>query len=151
MGSVDIVQLAQGIAAVAHRGQVDKVGEPYIEHPRRVAERVAAAGGSAEAVATAWLHDVLEDCDVTGDDLLHAGMPEAVVAAVRALTHFHCERLDEYAARINADPIALQVKRADLADNTDPARSAMLPAKTRERLAAKYALMASYLEQASEG
>jgi hypothetical protein len=40
---------------------------------------------------------------------------------------------------VAADPLALEVKRADIADNTDPERVAQLEAATRERLAAKYA------------
>ena len=48
-----------GLATIAHRGQVDKAGKPYIDHPRRVAGRLA--GGPRYTLAAAWLHDVLED------------------------------------------------------------------------------------------
>lgn len=47
-------ELAQSIAAAAHKGQVDKAGKPYIEHPAHVAASVQ--GDAAKAVA--WLHDV---------------------------------------------------------------------------------------------
>jgi (p)ppGpp synthase/HD superfamily hydrolase len=141
--------VAQGIAVTAHRDQVDKAGLPYIEHPRRVAELVAAAGGSDEAVAAAWLHDVLEDTDLTPEDLRVAGIPEEVVAAVRAVTHRCGERLDDYAKRVAADPLAVQVKRADLADNTDPDRLGKLSAKDNDRLRAKYELMRSLLDDAA--
>ncbi len=50
-------ELAQSIAAAAHKGQVDKAGKPYIEHPAHVAASVQ--GDAAKAVA--WLHDVVED------------------------------------------------------------------------------------------
>ena len=42
-------------------------------------------------------------------------------------------------ARVRANEIALWVKRADIADNTDPERTALLDEETRERLAKKYA------------
>lgn len=142
----DMVRMARELASTAHARQVDKAGAPYIEHPRRVAARVAGdelAGAQvrdelAVAVAVAWLHDVVEDTDVTAE-VLRAAFPEEVVAAVLALTRRVGEELDVYYARVAANPLALRVKRADIADNTDPARTAALTTSTRERLAAKYA------------
>lgn len=58
-------ELAQSIAAAAHKGQVDKAGKPYIEHPAHVAASVQ--GDAAKAVA--WLHDVVEDTPLTFADL----------------------------------------------------------------------------------
>ncbi len=55
-------------AHAAHLGQRRRyIDEPYIEHPRRVAEMARAAGCSAPALAAAWLHDVMEDCGVSSD------------------------------------------------------------------------------------
>ena len=54
-------ELAQSIAVAAHKGQVDKAGMPYIEHPAHVASGVQ--GDAAKAVA--WLHDVVEDTPLT--------------------------------------------------------------------------------------
>ena len=59
--STDQGDRAKDIATKAHEGQVDKAGMPYIDHPRRVAERVAQVDGRPEAIAVAWLHDVVED------------------------------------------------------------------------------------------
>ncbi|MDR3068023.1 MAG: HD domain-containing protein [Cellulomonas sp.] len=140
-----LVALARQIATRAHAGQRDKAGHPYLGHPARVADRVAASGGDERAVAAAWLHDVLEDTDTTADDLLDQGVLADVVAAVVALTHTADEPPERYFARINADPLALQVKHADLADNTDPARTAELDATTAARLAAKYVRWAQLL------
>jgi|14BtaG_2_1085337.scaffolds.fasta_scaffold00160_3 (p)ppGpp synthase/HD superfamily hydrolase len=57
-------------AAIAHQGQTRKyTGEPYIVHPIAVANKVAEIGGSMEMQAAALLHDVLEDTDVSVDEL----------------------------------------------------------------------------------
>lgn len=139
------VQLAEDIARRAHAGQVDKSGADYLTHPARVAAGVASHGGDDTAVAAAWLHDVLEDCDVTAGDLLAAGIPAPVIDAVRAVTKAQGETLEEYCARVRANPVGLLVKRADLEDNTDPARTALLDAQLRARLAAKYSLVRALL------
>ena len=134
----DLVIRAEGIARAAHDGQVDKAGMPYAEHPARVAARCAP---DPAAMAAGWLHDVLEDTEVTAQTLVARGIPERVVAAVEALTRRAGEDPDTYYARVARDPLALTVKLADLADNGDPGRLAALavddPA-TAERLRAKY-------------
>ena len=58
------------------------------------------------------------------------------MAAVLALTRRVGEPEPDYAARVAANELAMVVKRADLADNTDPARTALLDEETRVRLAA---------------
>lgn len=135
---IDQVEIARRIAEQAHREQFDKAGLPYIEHPRRVAGRVAQVDGRPEAVAAAWLHDVVEDCGVGLDDLRAHGLDEAVLAAVEALTRRPDEG-DGYYARVAGDELARVVKAADIWDNTNPERLAKLDPETRERLLAKYA------------
>lgn len=130
----DQIALAERIAAAAHVEQVDKAGRPYLEHVRRVA---AAVEGLDRAAA--WLHDVVEDTPATADDLLAEGMAPEVVAAVDALTRRDGEEPEVYYARVRSNAIALRVKAADLADNADPARQALLDEETQARLAAKYA------------
>jgi hypothetical protein len=123
------------IARQAHAGQVDKSGKPYIDHPLRVMARVKGAHAQMAAV----LHDVIEDTSVTASDLLDAGCPEEVVVAVVALSKVPGEAMPDYLRRVAADPIAVQVKRADIGDNTDPVRLAALEPEPRDRLRAKYA------------
>jgi len=130
------VAAAARLACRAHRDQVDKAGAPYVDHPRRVAAAVA-GGWAAETVA--WLHDVVEDTGVTLADLRDQGFAEEVCRAVDAITRRRAEPPDDYYARVAADPLALQVKRADLADNSDPVRLARLPPDLRARLEEKYA------------
>lgn len=123
------------IARAAHEGQVDKSGKPYVDHPLRVMDRVSGEHARMAAV----LHDVVEDTAVTDDDLLAAGCPPEVVATVLALSHRDGEAQEDYLARVRADPVAVEVKRADIADNTSPARLALLDPATQDRLRAKYA------------
>lgn len=126
---------AVAIATSAHDGQVDKAGRPYIGHPLRV---MASVTGEHEQMA-AVLHDVIEDTPITADELLARGCPAAVVDAVVALSHLPDEPQDVYLRRVAANPLALSVKRADIADNLSPARMARLDAALQERLQAKYA------------
>ncbi|MGP9587215.1 HD domain-containing protein [Micrococcaceae sp. AOP34-BR2-30] len=133
------VEAAVSIAERAHRGQVDKAGIDYITHPERVAAKTRAQGGSPEAVAAAWLHDVIEDADITAAELRDAGIPVPVIEAVEAVTKHSEESLEDYCARVRANPLALRVKLADLEDNTDPHRTALLPIESRQRLNSKYA------------
>lgn len=132
---------AERIATEAHDGQLDKAGRPYIEHPRRVAAWAQRLNPEvAEAVLeAAWLHDVLEDTSVTRDELAAHGISAEAIAMVEAVTKRAGEPREAYFARVLACPGALEVKRADLADNTDPERLARLDEATRARLEAKYA------------
>lgn len=140
-----LVALARGIATKAHQGQTDKLGAAYIGHPKRVAGHARRLGGDALAVAAAWLHDVIEDCGMSVEDLGAAGIPREVREAVLLLSKRPGQSLEEYCAGVKASPLALLVKRADLADNTDPERTSLLPEHTRARLAAKYARTAQLL------
>lgn len=136
---------AIALARAAHAGQTDKAGRPYIEHPLRVMRRMR---GEYERMA-AVLHDVLEDTPATAAELRAAGCPEPVVVAVLALTKRPGEPLDQAMARAAADPIARVVKRADIADNTDPARLALLDPGTAERLRRKYAASIRLLDRST--
>lgn len=132
---------ARDIATRAHRGQTDKSGADYIDHPRRVAQRVrhyATADQQDAAQVVAWLHDVVEDTGVTLDDL-RKNFTEDTVAGVDAMTRRADEEHDDYYRRVAADPLARVIKQADLDDNTDPARTALLDPETRVRLEQKHA------------
>ncbi|MBB2201058.1 HD domain-containing protein [Gluconacetobacter tumulisoli] len=64
----DLVSRAAAFATAAHAGVGQRrkyTNEPFIVHPRRVAELVASTGARDEVVAAAWLHDVVEDTNVT--------------------------------------------------------------------------------------
>ena len=65
---MDLQTQAQIFATAAHAaiGQKRKYsGDDYIVHPQRVAAIVERHGGTDEMIAAAWLHDTVEDTDVT--------------------------------------------------------------------------------------
>lgn len=122
------------VARRAHEGQLDKSGRPYIGHPLRV---MGALRDEQERM-TAVLHDVVEDTTVTLDDLHAAGCPQPVLEALGAISKRAGEDQESYLARVAANPIALAVKRADIADNMSPDRMSRLDKETQDRLRAKY-------------
>ena len=115
MKEMDIAELAYETAVNAHKGQVDKAGIDYIQHPVAVAEKVE----TPVEKAVAYLHDVVEDTDVTLDDLRQKGFPEEVVTAVDCLTKRDGEPLPDYLLRVKGNALARTVKLADLAHNSD--------------------------------
>ena len=106
------------IAVRAHAGQVDKAGQPYILHPLRVMFAVKSLHERMAAV----LHDVVEDTQVTLDNLRAEGFPTEVLDAVSALTKTKGEARIAAAKRAAENPIARVVKLADGADNMDLSR-----------------------------
>ncbi|MBO7173343.1 MAG: guanosine-3',5'-bis(diphosphate) 3'-pyrophosphohydrolase [Burkholderiaceae bacterium] len=126
----NLVTLAKSIAIKAHEGQVDKAGAPYWHHPAFVADQVA----TDEEKAVAWLHDVVEDTDVTFEDLLAQGIPSEVVEGVKAITKVAGESYDVYLNRVKANPLARAVKLADLRHNMDLSRIAQPTEKDFARI-----------------
>lgn len=113
-----LLQKARAIAEEAHRGQVDKGGSPYVQHPVRVAEACC----TPEAKVAALLHDTIEDGGVTAGYLREQGFPDSIVEAVVALTRQEGEDYEDYVRRVAANPIGREVKLADLSDNMDISR-----------------------------
>ncbi|MCD9005204.1 phosphohydrolase [Luteimonas sp. XNQY3] len=138
MSMESVAALALHMAHRAHAGQVDKAGQPYIEHLARVA---AAVNDDPEAEAVAWLHDVLEDqiawCDAHAFEFV--ALPLNILEAVADLTRAADKSEAFYYWRIRHNPLALRVKLADIADNSDEARLAMLDPAVADRLRNKYA------------
>ena len=152
--TVKDVARAVRFACVVHAGQVDKGGEPYAEHPTRVALRLVRWPLAAVAGA---LHDVVEDTGVTVAEVEADFGPE-VAAAVDALTRRkselgpwpHRESDYEYMARVLVNPVARAVKRADAEDNLDESRLSALPPRMAGRLRAKYTRMLAFLDGEEE-
>ncbi len=109
---------AHQLAAAAHKGQTDKGGSPYINHPIAVAEALE----TEEEQVVALLHDVVEDTPITLEELLKQGFSQRVVQAVDCLTHREGEPREAYLARIKSDSLATAVKLSDLRHNSDLGR-----------------------------
>lgn len=129
-GKIATLEDAVAIAALAHRGQQDKAGAPYLLHPLRLLLRM----DSELAMMAAVLHDVVEDTTWTLEQLREAGFPEAVLAAVDCLTRRSHESYDAFIDRIRQNPIARQVKIADLEDNMNLQRLVQISPKDLGRL-----------------
>ena len=124
------IEDAISIAAQAHKGQKDKAGDPYLLHPLRMMLRMNSEGAMMAAV----LHDVVEDTGWTLEQLREEGFPDEVLEAVDCLTHRSGESYQEFVERVQTNPIARQVKIADLEDNMNIRRISQLGTKDLERL-----------------
>ena len=113
----ELTNKAMKIAYSAHHGQVDYNGIPYILHPIHLAE----AMDDEISCCAALLHDVVEDTAVTMDDLAKE-FPEEVMAVLRLLTHGEGVPYFDYVRNIKANPIAVKIKLADIAHNSDQTR-----------------------------
>ena len=118
------------LAKQHHEGQTDKAGNPYIEHPLRVMNQMK----SEEEKIVAVLHDIVEDTDISLNDLKNEGFSEEVVSAVECLTKQDGENYDSYIERISFNPLAVKIKLADLEDNRDLTRLPQVTDKDLERL-----------------
>ncbi|MAJ59167.1 MAG: (p)ppGpp synthetase, partial [bacterium TMED88] len=74
-----------------HEGQFRASGDPYIVHPVAVADLLRDIGASASVIAAGFLHDVVEDTDVTPDQLESHFGPEVreLVEGVTKLGGLH--------------------------------------------------------------
>lgn len=149
----DAVGFAALIASAIHRNQRDKLGFPYIEHPRRVflnAEWSLNPEDLSESerlvgYQAAWLHDVIEDSaeyfyrPVDNEDLASWGFSQRVISVVLKLTRPQDKsQTENYYRRILLDTTARGVKLADIADNRARWRVQLLSQQERKNLAEKY-------------
>ncbi len=120
-----VALLAQGFSMCAHRNQRRKYEDlPYIVHCERVARTVAEYTGDANVIAAAMMHDVLEDTDVTAEEMRRA-FGDAITDLVLEVTDVsrpsdgkravRKEKDKEHLARASAGGATIKV--ADLIDN----------------------------------
>ncbi len=109
---------AMKIAYEAHAGQVDYNNVPYIFHPYHLAEQM----DDEISCTVALLHDVVEDTDLTIEDL-EQEFPKAVTEIVKLLTHDESVDYFDYIRGIKTNPIAIKVKLEDLKHNSDETRN----------------------------
>lgn len=129
-----LTKKALDICYRAHAGQRDRSGAPYAFHPFHVAEQM----DTEDEVCAALLHDVVEDSDISLDDLRAEGFPERIVHAVDLLTHDESVPYLDYVRGIRGNALAEKVKLADLDHNNDFTRLDMVTDADRRRRAEKY-------------
>ncbi len=125
-----LIETSLQIALRAYAGKVDKAGREYILHPLRVMAKMSTDLERSAAL----LHDVLEDSEITAEDLLAEGIPAEVVQAVKCLTKNEGEDYLDFVARAKTDRLARRVKIADIEDNIDVLRLSSLSEKDLERI-----------------
>jgi (p)ppGpp synthase/HD superfamily hydrolase len=121
------------IAVNAHHGQFDKGGNPYILHPLKVMHYLKS--DDEELMCMALGHDVIEDTDVTYQDLRDAGISERVIEGLKCLTKQRGQTYDEYKTAVFGNVDAMKVKMADLRHNTDIRRLKGVTEKDIARIA----------------
>ena len=138
---MDLVKLAEEIATNAHAGQLRRDGvTPYINHPREVASRV---GDDPVTQAVAWLHDTIEDTEETEISLRDQGVPDSVIEVVKLLSKPDGMEYSEYLEILAANPVAVEVKVADIIAN--------LSDSPTEKQRAKYGDALQFLADACPG
>ncbi len=110
-----LIETSLQIALQAYAGKTDKAGREYILHPLRVMAKMK----TDLEMSAALLHDVIEDSDITADQLLAEGIPAEVVEAVQSLSKNENEDYMDFVARVKQNPLAANVKIADIEDNID--------------------------------
>jgi|GEM_PF-592651 len=150
------VDFAEYISGAAHAFQLDKAGKPYAGHPRRVASNVKShpdfealsQSEKSTVVSAAWLHDVVEDSGTNGfphislDFLIGKRIEPETLRVIKLLTRpedSYPKAQDAYYIAIAAHPLAKMVKLADIADNLNQQRLALLPKETQDKSREKYA------------
>ena len=118
---------AAEIARTAHAGQKDKGGEDYFKHPCGVVKLLSrpddcSSDEIVETMTAAILHDVVEDTEVTLQDLRNAGIPETVLEAVDVLTKREEDDYFDYILKVKGNETAKAVKDADLRCNMNLSR-----------------------------
>lgn len=126
-----LLEKAIQLACNKHDGQADKGNDPYILHPLRVMFSARKEYEFWRGRDEFWiisivavLHDIIEDTDVTLQELTKLGFTAPVVDTIHLLTK---KETDEYSAYINRiadskNKIGMIVKIADLRDNQDCSR-----------------------------
>jgi len=120
------------LATNAHHGQLDKGGRPYILHPLRVMSFLKTDDEELQCIALG--HDVVEDTNITYQDLRDAGMSERVVEGIKALTKVPGYSYEVYKEKVFASKDAMMVKLCDLRHNTDIRRLKGVTEKDLDRI-----------------
>ena len=117
------------IATLAHEGQFDKGGNPYILHPLTVLHKLKSTNEDEQVAAV--LHDVIEDCSnkviqmPTGEKtisyrmLREEGISDNAIEIIKRLTKMPGQTAEEYKESVMSSISAMRVKKEDLRTNSD--------------------------------
>ncbi|MBQ6935390.1 MAG: bifunctional (p)ppGpp synthetase/guanosine-3',5'-bis(diphosphate) 3'-pyrophosphohydrolase [Clostridia bacterium] len=125
----ELTKKALKLCFEAHKEQVDKSGMPYVFHPFYLAEQMT----DELTTVVALLHDVVEDTDITFEDLEKQDFGEVIISALRLLTHNKNTPYMEYVGEIKKNEVATKVKLADLKHNSDLTRLSVVDEKALKR------------------
>ena len=109
----NLLQLAIEIAIKKHKGSVDKQDKVYVLHPLRV----MLSFSDIRLQIIGVLHDVVEDTNVSFEQLSNIGFPIEIVEALQYLTRDKTIPYFTYIENVKKNDLAKQVKLADLKDN----------------------------------
>ena len=135
-----LTKLAIKISFEQHKDQKDKTGLPYVYHPFHLAEQM----NDENSTCVALLHDVIEDTDMTFEDLEQYGFNQEIINALKLLTHDENVPYMDYVKEIKNNEIAKKVKLADLKHNSDLTRLDVINEYDLERVK-KYQQAIEYL------
>lgn len=124
-----LTKLAMKISFNAHVNQVDKTGLPYVYHPFYLSTSMT----DEATTCVALLHDVVEDTNMTFEELEGYGFYKEIIDALKLLTHDKNVPYMDYVLKIKDNKIAREVKLADLRHNSDLSRLDVVTKKDLER------------------
>ena len=113
-----MTKMAMKLCFETHKDQLDKTGLPYVFHPFYLAEQM----DDEISTVCALLHDVVEDSDITFEDLLEMGFSGEIIDVLKLLTHSDDTPYMDYVREIKKNHTATKVKIADLKHNSDTTR-----------------------------
>ena len=137
------LELAKQLAKEYHKGQVDKAGVDYFSgHITSVVNGV----NTIEEKIVAYLHDIIEDTNLTYLDLFVLDFSDKIVNAVLALTKDKKIKYEDYLKYVKKNELARAVKLADLTNNMDLSRLKEINEVDKKRLE-KYKKAYKYLKE----
>lgn len=138
------IETAIELAAKYHSGQKRLNGEPYIYHLLRVMLKMK----TEEERIAAVLHDILEDTDVTEEDLLKMGCDEHTVTVISHLSRMAHESYEDYIKSLNYNEIPIKIE--DLQDNLNIADLGHALTDKDSKRITKYIKALNYLKSISK-
>lgn len=138
------LSIAIALTAEKFKNKTDKAGEPYILHCLRVMNNLHTYDKELQSIAV--MHDLVEETDITLEDLRKMGFSSRVVDGVAILTHAKGIDYMSYIKTLSNFPDAVKVKLSDLRDNSKITRLKGLTKKDFERME-KYHTAYTYLSK----